>query len=134
VANWERCWEPNGERLDLDHYLEVLKHKPQAFWRSAPLRQAQEAGCWPAQYTELFLELKERLRESAAARQMVDVLLLHRRTRLSPTGAASARLVVSTSQLWQLIRLTLPPQGVRDGSFRWTDQVPHELGRGRHAT
>jgi transposase len=78
VANWERCWEPNGERLDLDHYLEVLKHKPQAFWRSAPLRQAQEAGRWPAQYTELFLELKERLGESAAARQMVDVLLLHR--------------------------------------------------------
>ena len=56
----------------------MLKHKPPAFWRSAPLRQAQEAGCWPAQYTELFLELKERLGESAAARQMVDVLLLHR--------------------------------------------------------
>ena len=56
----------------------MLKHKPQAFWRSVPLRQAQEAGCWPAQDTELFLELEERLGESAAARQMVDVLLLNR--------------------------------------------------------
>jgi transposase len=79
VANWERCWEPYGQRLELDHYLEVLQHKPQAFWRSVPLRQAQASGRWPAQYTELFLKLKERLGESGAARQMVDVLLLHRR-------------------------------------------------------
>jgi hypothetical protein len=78
VAGWERCWEPNGERLDLDHYLEVLKHKPQAMWRSLPMRQAQEFGRWPQAYTELFLKLSERLGESAAARQMVDVLLLHR--------------------------------------------------------
>ncbi|HLB76373.1 MAG TPA: IS21 family transposase, partial [Candidatus Dormibacteraeota bacterium] len=79
VARWERCWEPNGERLDLDHYLEVLRHKPQAFWRSLPMRQAQQTGRWPPPYTEMFLKLKERLGESAAARQMVDVLLLHRR-------------------------------------------------------
>jgi hypothetical protein len=79
VANWERCWEPYGQRLELDHYLEVLRHKPQAFWRSVPLRQAQASGRWPAEYTKLFLKLKERLGESGAARQMVDVLLLHRR-------------------------------------------------------
>jgi hypothetical protein len=78
VARWQRCWEPNGERLDLDHYLEVLKHKPQAMWRSLPLRQAQESGRWPRAYTDMFVKLKERLGESAAARQMVDVLLLHR--------------------------------------------------------
>jgi transposase len=79
VANWERCWEPYGQRLDLDHYLEVLRQKPQAFWRSLPLRQAQESGRWPAPYTELFLLLKQRLGETNAARQMVDVLMLHRR-------------------------------------------------------
>lgn len=79
IARWERCWEANGERLDLDHYLEVLQHKPQALWRSLPLRQAQRQGGWPDAYTEMFLKLKERLGESAAARQMVEVLLLHRR-------------------------------------------------------
>lgn len=79
VANWERCWEPYGQRLDLDHYLEVLQHKPQAFWRSLPLRQAQESGRWPLAYSQLFLLLKQRLGETGAARQMVDVLLLHRR-------------------------------------------------------
>jgi hypothetical protein len=47
-------------------------------WRSLPLRQAQESGRWPQAYTEMFVKLKERLGESAAARQMVDVLLLHR--------------------------------------------------------
>jgi len=78
VARWERCWERGGQRLDLDHYLEVLQRKPQALMRCLPLRQAQESGKWPAVYTEMFTLLKQRLGESAAARQMVDVLLLHR--------------------------------------------------------
>lgn len=79
VARWERCWEPYGERLDLDHYLEVLKDKPGAFWGSKPLRQAKDEGRFPAQYAELFVALKARVGESEAARQMVDILLLHRR-------------------------------------------------------
>jgi hypothetical protein len=78
VASWTRCWELNGERLDLDHYLEVLQYKPGALARSLPLRQAQGSGRWPQAYTEMFTKLKARLGESAAARQMVDVLLLHR--------------------------------------------------------
>lgn len=78
VANWERCWEPNGERLDLDHYLEVLQRKPGALWRSIPLHQAKANGNWPSEYTQLFLLLKQRLGESGAAKQMVEVLLLHR--------------------------------------------------------
>ncbi|HKV30917.1 MAG TPA: IS21 family transposase [Candidatus Dormibacteraeota bacterium] len=78
VANWERCWEPNGERLDLDHYLEVLQRKPGALWRSVPLHQAKANGKWPSEYTQLFLLLKQRLGETAAAKQMVDVVLLHR--------------------------------------------------------
>jgi len=57
VANWERCWEQNGERLDLDHYLEVLQRKPGALWRSIPLHQAKANGKWPSEYTELFLLL-----------------------------------------------------------------------------
>jgi len=79
VARWERCWEPYGERLDLDHYLEVLREKPGAFWGSKPLRQARDEGRFPAQYAELFTALKARVGESQAARQMVDILLLHRR-------------------------------------------------------
>ena len=79
VARWERCWEKYGERLDLDHYLEVLREKPGALWDSKPLRQAKDEGRFPAQYSELFVALKARVGESAAARQMVDILLLHRR-------------------------------------------------------
>jgi hypothetical protein len=78
VGNWERCWEPQADRLDLDHYLEVFLRKPGAFWRSLPLKQAQTQGRWPDCYTELFAKLKERLGETAAARQMVEVLLLCR--------------------------------------------------------
>jgi hypothetical protein len=78
VLSWARCWEPGGERLDIDHYLEVLQRKPHALMRSLPLRQAQESGKWPVPYTQMFTLLKARLGESKAARHMVDVLLLHR--------------------------------------------------------
>jgi len=78
VANWERCREASGERLDLDHYLEILQRKPGALWRSVPLQQAKLSGKWPSEYTQLFNLLRERIGESGAARQMVDVLLLHR--------------------------------------------------------
>jgi len=79
VARWERCWEKYGERLDLDHYLEVLREKPGAFRGSKALRQAKDEGRFPAQYSELLVALEARVGESQAARQMVDILLLHRR-------------------------------------------------------
>lgn len=79
IARWPRCWQVGSERLELDHYLEVLKFKPQALRRSLPLRQAEQEGRWPIAYERMFSELTTRLGESAAARQMVDVLLLHRR-------------------------------------------------------
>jgi hypothetical protein len=95
VANWERCWEPYGERLDLDHYLELLHRKPGAFWNSLPLRQAQEAGRFPHHYSELFLALRARLGESQAARHMVDVLLLHRRFPIEIVSQAVAGAIAA---------------------------------------
>jgi transposase len=95
VANWERCWEPHGERLDLDHYLELLRQKPQAFWNSLALRQAQEAGKFPPHYSELFVALRTRRGESEAARQMVDVLLLHRRFPIEVVSQAVAGVLAA---------------------------------------
>nr|WP_294530765.1 hypothetical protein [uncultured Rhodopila sp.] len=44
--------------LDLEHYLDVLSHKPGAFAGSKPLAQWSAAGRWPACYDELWERLR----------------------------------------------------------------------------
>lgn len=79
VARHQRDYGRGHDRLLLDHYLEVLRFKPRAFAGSLPLRQAVADGSFPACYQELHARMVGRLGESEGARQMVDVLFLHRR-------------------------------------------------------
>ena len=79
VARHARLYGSGGDRLELDHYLEVLRYKPRALANSIPLHQAKANGSFPPAYVELFSRLRQRLGESEGARQMVDVLFLHRR-------------------------------------------------------
>jgi hypothetical protein len=73
----------------LDHYLELLRHKPAALKGSLPLRQERERGSWPGCFDELWRKLEQRYGASEAARQMVDVVLLCREL-----GAAQVELAV----------------------------------------
>lgn len=79
VARHQRVYGRGQDRLLLDHYLDVLRYKPGALAGSVPLRQAKADGSFPPSYQELLNELQRRFGESDGARQMVDVLLLHRR-------------------------------------------------------
>lgn len=78
VATHERLQGRFGERLVLDHYLELLQRKPGAFPRSRALQQARAVGAWPAVYDQLFSEFKHRFGEAEGTRQLLAVLLLHR--------------------------------------------------------
>jgi transposase len=78
VAAHERVYGRNEERLKLDHYLELLQHKPGALERCRPLQQARERGEWPGCYDQLWQKLKQRYGESGGTRQILEVLLLHR--------------------------------------------------------
>jgi hypothetical protein len=79
VARHQRDYGRGHDRLLLDHYLEVLRFKPRAFAGSLPLRQAVADGSFSACYQDLHARMVSRLGESEGARQMVDVLFLHRR-------------------------------------------------------
>ena len=79
----------------LDHYLELLAHKPGALARSLALAQERERGAWPACFDELWRAIEARVGASEAARQLVDVLLLCRelspaRVELAVRGALAA--------------------------------------------
>jgi hypothetical protein len=84
-----------GVSAQLDHYLELLAHKPGALRRSLPLAQERERGAWPGCFDELWRAIEARLGPTEAARQLVDVLLLCRefspaRVELAVRGALAA--------------------------------------------
>ena len=78
VARHERLQERFGMSAQLDHYLELLKHKPGALSRSLALRQEREQGRWPDSFDLLWKAIETKVGASEAARQMVDVLMLCR--------------------------------------------------------
>lgn len=78
VASHERMHLKNQERLVLDHYLELLVHRPGAFAGSLPLHQARERGEFTADYDELWARMRSRLGDKAGTRGLIEILLLHR--------------------------------------------------------
>jgi len=95
VARHQRLGGRFGVSAQLDHYLELLAHKPGALARSLALAQERERGAWPACFDELWRAIEARLGSSEAARQLVDVLMLCRelspaRVELAVRGALAA--------------------------------------------
>jgi hypothetical protein len=76
IARHERCHSRRQHVLDLEHYLDVLRHKPGAFAGSKPLAQWREAGRWPGCYDELWTRLQGRHGKQNGTRAMVAVLAL----------------------------------------------------------
>jgi len=62
--------------VDLEHYLDVLSHKPGAFAGSKPLAQWRAAGRWPDCYDELWRRLRARHGKDKGTQAMITVLLL----------------------------------------------------------
>jgi transposase len=60
IGRHERCHSRRQHVLDLEHYLDVLSHKPGAFAGSKPLAQWRAAGRWPACYDVLWGRLQAR--------------------------------------------------------------------------
>lgn len=78
VARHERLTGIGGQSLKLDHYLDLIAHRPGALRGSMPLAQARAAGEWPKGYDALWDALVARHGKAEGTRQMVEVLLLHR--------------------------------------------------------
>lgn len=94
LARHERCYGRRQHVLDLDHYLDVLGHKPGAFAGSKPLDQWRQAGRWPASFDSLWDRLRDRHGRQNGTRAMVAVVQLgrefgHDRLREAVAGAVA---------------------------------------------
>ena len=78
VAQHERCYGHKQQILDLEHYLDVLEHKPGAFCGSKPLAAWREKRLWSRTYDQLLAELIRRHGRKSGTRQMIQLIGLIR--------------------------------------------------------
>jgi transposase len=121
VATHPRSYGRSQEVLDLEHYLDVLEHKPGALAGSKPLDQARRAGRWPASYDQLWQALMARQGQQPGTKAMIELLQLGRQhgpdrlrtaieqalARGCPDAAAVRHLVLAPS----LVRSAPPALG-----------------------
>ena len=79
AAAHPRLIAAGDERLELDHYLEILIRKPGALPGSAVLAQARTAGAFTSVHEAFWAAARARHGDGAGTRALIEVLLLHRR-------------------------------------------------------
>ena len=81
AARHERVVARGGESIVLDHYLEVLRHKPGALPGSTALAHARESGTFTTAHEAFWQETRKVNGDNAGTRELIEVLLLHRSMR-----------------------------------------------------
>jgi hypothetical protein len=94
VARHVRLVHRGEQHLELDHYLEVLFHKPGALPGSVALAQARASGAFSVAHDAFWVEARRRLGDGAGTRVLCEVLLLHRRL---PAAAVVAGMTAAIS-------------------------------------
>jgi hypothetical protein len=79
VAVHQRSNRKGSTILVLDHYLEVLRRKPGALPGATALAQARRAGTFTGEHDAFWSAARHALGDPEGTRELVDVLLLHRR-------------------------------------------------------
>jgi transposase len=94
VARHARSARKFTDTLVLDHYLEVLLHKPGALPGSTALAQARTSGAFTPTHEAFWALCRQRLGDADGTRMLVDALLLHRHL---PHADVVAGLAVATA-------------------------------------
>lgn len=98
VAQHQRCYGRGHEILDLEHYLDVLEHKPGAMAGSKPLEQWRKAGRWPECLDQMWRRLEQRHGRGKGTKQMICLVragLAHGWEKLIAAVEEALRLEVS---------------------------------------
>lgn len=78
LVRHERSTVRGSATLVLDHYLEVLAHKPGALPGATALVQARASGAFTTAHEAFWAAARRQHGDAAGTRELVEVLLLHR--------------------------------------------------------
>lgn len=78
IARHPRVVTQHGQSVNLDHYLEVLHHKPGALPGSTALAHARASGAFTSAHEAFWAAARKTDGDAGGTRALIDVLLLHR--------------------------------------------------------
>ncbi len=78
IARHARVVALHGQSVNLDHYLEVLHHKPGALPGSTALAHARASGTFTHAHEAFWDAARKTEGDAGGTRALIDVLLLHR--------------------------------------------------------
>lgn len=78
IARHARVIALHGQSVNLDHYLEVLHHKPGALPGSTALAHARASGTFTYAHEAFWAAARRTDGDAGGTRALIDVLLLHR--------------------------------------------------------
>ncbi|MBP2216890.1 transposase [Arthrobacter sp. CAN_C5] len=78
IARHSRVVAQHGQSVNLDHYLEVLHHRPGALPGSTALAHARASGTFTSAHEAFWAAARKTDGDVGGTRALIDVLLLHR--------------------------------------------------------
>lgn len=78
IARHPRVVAIHGQSVNLDHYLEVLQHKPGALPGSTALAHARASGVFTSAHEAFWAAARKTDGDAGGTKALIDVLLLHR--------------------------------------------------------
>jgi len=78
IARHPRVVAVHGQSVNLDHYLEVLQHKPGALPGSTALAHARASGAFTSAHEAFWAAARKTDGDAGGTKALIDVLLLHR--------------------------------------------------------
>lgn len=119
AAEHARCYGRGHERLDLEHYLDVLERKPGAMAGSTPLAQWRAAGRWPDCLDRIWRQLEQRHGKAKGTKEMIGLVR-------EGTENGWSKLIAAVEEALRI--------GVTDGAaVLHMMRVPDAAERERHA-
>lgn len=128
VARHERLMAKGGSRLNLDHYLEVLLHKPGALPGSTALEQARSAGKFTPIHDAWWEAVRKAHGDTAGTRALIEVLLLARHMAHEHIVAGIAAALRSGALTADAVALEARKAAETDTTGALPPETSHEQG------
>lgn len=137
IASHERALHKKEEKLDLDHYLEVLQIKPGALKGATALVQAKSCGHFTKEHQDFWDLARAKAGDQAGTKALVEVLLCHRRHDAQTIKEALRRAVsagitdpaVIAIEARRIKDAASSPRPLDTGTLGRYDRRPPSLGR-----
>jgi transposase len=139
IASHTRLFSNNQWGLDPDHYLELIRQRPQAFYSARPIRQWRKS--WPESLERLLEQFTRKQGETHGVRDFITVLMLYKDYEADKIEGAIEEALLANAGSSDAIKHILINTHQSDSSFdalkNWQTFPPpdvtvyHQIGGGK---